>query len=78
MADAFERYRGPVLLILSGKDLTAQTFRDCVAQSRRWQRIVGGAQITRHELSEAPHTFASRLWREQVERWTASWCLALR
>jgi exosortase A-associated hydrolase 1 len=78
MADAFERYRGPVLLILSGKDLTAQRFRDCVAQSRRWQRLIGSAQVTRHELPEAPHTFASRAWREQVERWTASWCLAQR
>ena len=78
MADAFERYRGPVLLILSGKDLTAQRFRDCVAQSRRWQRLVGGVQLTRRELSEAPHTFASRTWREQVERWTASGGMALR
>jgi exosortase A-associated hydrolase 1 len=78
MADALERYRGPVLLILSGNDLTAQRFRDCVARSRRWQRLIGAARVTRHELSEAPHTFASRAWREAVENWTASWCHALR
>ena len=74
MALGLERYRGPVLLILSGTDLVAHQFKDCVAASRRWQRLLSSPRVTRHEISDAPHTFPSRVWRERVETWTAAWC----
>jgi exosortase A-associated hydrolase 1 len=73
MEHALRRFRGRVLLILSGNDLTAQEFRDAVAGSRRWRRLLAGDRVTRYDLPEANHTFARRDWRNQVERWTEAW-----
>jgi exosortase A-associated hydrolase 1 len=73
MEDGLRRFRGKVLLILSGNDLTAQEFKDFVAGSARWRRLLEGERVTRHDLPEANHTFGRRDWREQVERWTGAW-----
>ena len=77
MADGLSRFHGRVLLILSGDDLTAQEFKDVVARSRRWRRLLEGERITRCDLDEANHTFARREWRGQVERWTEAWVKSL-
>jgi hypothetical protein len=73
MEEALRRFHGRVLLILSGNDLTAQEFKDVVAGSRRWRRLLAGNRVTRYDLPEANHTFARRDWRDQVARWTEVW-----
>ena len=73
MEDAFRRFNGRVLLILSGNDLTAQEFKDLVAGSTGWRRLLAGDRVTRYDLPEANHTFSRRDWRKQVERWTEAW-----
>jgi exosortase A-associated hydrolase 1 len=73
MEDGLRRFRGRVLLILSGKDLTADEFRGMVSRSQRWTRLLADARVTRRDLVEANHTFSRREWREQVARWTADW-----
>jgi len=73
MEVALRRFQGRALLILSGNDLTAQEFKDVIARSRRWRRLLAGDRVTRYDLPEANHTFARREWRSQVERWTESW-----
>jgi len=50
MEDALRRFRGRVLLILSGDDLTAQEFKDVVARSRRWRQLLSGDRVTRCDL----------------------------
>ncbi len=77
MEDALRRFRGRVLLILSGNDLTAQEFKDVVAGSRRWRQLLSGDRVARYDLAEANHTFARRDWRNQVERWTEAWVKSL-
>lgn len=73
MLDGLNRYRGRVLLILSGDDLTAQEFNDTVSGSRAWRKRLGADRVIRRELSEANHTFSRREWRDQVAAWTAEW-----
>jgi exosortase A-associated hydrolase 1 len=73
MEDGLRRFRGRVLLILSGKDLTADEFRGMVSRSQRWTRLLADARVTRRDLVEANHTFSRREWRDQVARWTADW-----
>lgn len=73
MGDGLRKFHGRVLLILSGNDLTAQEFRDVVAGSRSWQTMLKERRITRYELPEANHTFATSAWRDQVARWTEAW-----
>ena len=73
MEDGLRRFQGRVLLILSGNDLTAQEFKDAVARSRPWRRLLAGDRVARYDLPEANHTFARREWRDQVARWTEAW-----
>lgn len=73
MEDALRRFQGRVLLILSGNDLTAQEFKDVVARSRRWRKLLEDKRITRYRLAEANDTFARRDWRDQVARRTEVW-----
>lgn len=73
MFGSLSRFQGPVLLILSGADLTAREFTDLAAATPAWQRLLTQAGVTRHELEEADHTFSRRVWRDQVADWTANW-----
>lgn len=66
-------FKGKVLLILSGRDLTAQEFSDLAKGSSQWQRLLGASHVTRRALTEADHTFSRREWRDQVSAWTAEW-----
>lgn len=73
MADSLERFRGRVLVILSGNDLTAQEFEGVVGRSQRWRRLLADPRVSRLNLPGANHTFSRREWRDQVARWTETW-----
>jgi exosortase A-associated hydrolase 1 len=73
MLDALSRYKGKVLLITSGNDLTAQEFLELVKGSHEWQRLLAPPQVTHRNLPEANHTFSQRKWRDQVADWTTEW-----
>jgi exosortase A-associated hydrolase 1 len=77
MEEALRRFRGRVLLILSGDDLTAQEFKDLAKRSHGWRGLLEDSRVTRHDLPEANHTFARHDWRSQVERWTEAWVKGL-
>ena len=73
MLQGLQRFSGPVLLILSGDDLTANEFKDLVSRSRPWRRLLQARRVTRRELDGANHTFSTRKWRDQVAAWTRDW-----
>lgn len=73
LARALQKFRGPILLILSGRDLTAKEFIDATQGSNLWRRLLGEARLTRHDLAPADHTFSRRQWRDEVAAWTAEW-----
>jgi exosortase A-associated hydrolase 1 len=73
MLEGFRRFRGRVLLILSGNDLTAQEFSDLMKGSREWRKLLQASRVTRFTLPEANHTFSRREWRDQVAGWTKDW-----
>jgi exosortase A-associated hydrolase 1 len=73
MCAGLERFRGKVLLIVSGADLTGQEFSDMAAASPAWRRLLGAARVTRRDLPGADHTFSRRAWRDQVALWTCDW-----
>jgi len=76
MLEALEAYRGQVLLITSGRDLTAREFEDAAAASRRWRRALRGDRVRRRVLKDADHTFSRRAWKEEVAAATAEWLRA--
>lgn len=73
MLRGLERFRGPVLLMLSGRDLTAQEFVSVTSSDSRWRRALDPGRFRRWELPEADHTFSTREWRAAVERETIEW-----
>jgi hypothetical protein len=73
MAQGLARFKGRVLLILSGNDLTAKEFSDMAAGSTRWRRLLQSPKVVQHRLADASHTFSRRDWRDQVSSWTSGW-----
>ena len=76
MLDGWRRFRGPVLLILSGDDITASEFRDTTTHSIGWKRALSERRVARFDLAEANHTFSRREWRDRVAVQTAEWLRA--
>lgn len=73
MAAGLEKFRGPVLFVLSGNDLTAKEFEDVADASRQWKKLMSGSQIKLHRMPTANHTFARAEWRSEVETVTEKW-----
>ncbi len=78
MAYGLQRFKGNVLLILSGNnDYVADEFRDMVAESPHWQRLLSRPSVERRDFPQANHTFSKQEWRDQVAAWTWEWLTSL-
>ncbi len=73
MADGLAAFNGPVLLIMSGQDLTAREFEDAARQSKSWQRLLADPRVSRRDLPPADHTFSRAEWGDIVSEWTSAW-----
>lgn len=73
MACGLSLFTGPVLLIMSGQDLTAREFDDVARARASWSGLLGAARVTRQDLPAADHTFSRRDWTEQVAEITLGW-----
>jgi exosortase A-associated hydrolase 1 len=73
MAANLRSFEGKIIVITSGRDLTASEFEDAARNSKQWRRIYGNPRLTRHQLPDSDHTFSSRTWSEQVANWTWEW-----
>ena len=72
MAQSLDAFKGPVRLIISGRDLTAREFEDAAADPL-WRRLLAEDRVERHDLPMADHTFSRRVWREEVASATITW-----
>ena len=72
MQAGFNAFQGPILLILSGDDITAAEFV-AATDSPAWRKLMEQARVRRCTLEAADHTFSSRIWRSQVADWTGDW-----
>lgn len=73
MADGLRSFGGPVLLITSGRDLTAKEFLENAQASLRWAGLLDREHVVRHDVQDADHTFSSALWTREVEARTLGW-----
>ena len=73
MADGFDRFAGPVLVILSGRDLTAREFVEHASRDTQWTALLARPTLDRRELPDADHTCSSVRARGDVERLTVEW-----
>lgn len=77
MRDALTGFPGPVLVVLSGNDITAAEFAR-LAETPDWKPLLQRPGITRHDLPDANHTFSTRAWRNEVAARTADFLHAVR
>ena len=74
---SLSRFKGNILLILSGEDLGAREFSDLQKSSAAWQSLSSEPRLRQVEVPGANHTFSRREWREQVAQlctaWLTSW-----
>lgn len=73
MYAGMQAFDGPVLVVLSGADLTAREFCDLAQGTPKWQRLLEARRVTRFQLDKADHTFSRQAWRDQVAHWTGEW-----
>lgn len=73
MQAGLARFKGRVLLIFSGADLTAQEFLDVAGSSPQWQSLLAAERVSRQTIDDADHTFSRRIWKDEVARWTGDW-----
>lgn len=71
--ECLQRFKSPILFILSGNDLTADEFRDVVKSDEYWQNLLEASGVSIVELSEADHTFSSQTWKNEVAQLTLKW-----
>jgi exosortase A-associated hydrolase 1 len=76
MRGGLQDFTGPVLLLLSGRDLTAREFTDLCGRDAAWARSLARPGVTTVHLPDADHTFSSRAATAAVnaacERWIAA------
>lgn len=69
----FSRFQGPILLVMSGRDLVMREFDDLVRYHPDWQQQLLLKPVTRRDLVEADHTFSTCAWSNQVIDWAVDW-----
>lgn len=73
MAEGLRGFSGPVLLMLSGQDLTAREFEDYARDNAAWRGLLDAPCITRADFDDADHTFSATAARERAETRTVQW-----
>lgn len=73
MADAWRRFPGPILLLMSEYDYTADEFRGALVNDPVWQGASAHAGLEQHDIVGADHTLSDRAARQAVEALTLSW-----
>jgi exosortase A-associated hydrolase 1 len=59
MLDGLSGFGGPVLVQISGRDLTAAEFMDLCQSDARWGRALGRGNVELRRYERADHTFAA-------------------
>ena len=73
MARAWQASSCPLLLVLSGQDLTAKEFVETLAGDPAWQGALARPRLTRLDLPDADHTCSSPPAQRAVEQATVEW-----
>lgn len=73
MARAWGAATCPLMLVLSGRDLTAKEFTEALGADPSWRGALSHHLLTRVDLPEADHTFSDPSAAAAVEQATVRW-----
>ncbi|MBK1642406.1 hydrolase 1, exosortase A system-associated [Chromatium okenii] len=72
MREGLQCFKGQVLFILSGNDLTAQEFISLTERDRHWRTVLQNRRVSQQLVPQANHTFSSEEWRTVVSTITVN------
>ena len=73
MAEGWRGFDGPILLVLSGEDVTAHEFAGHAGSDTHWRGTLAMPQVRRVDLPTADHTFSNVESGPQVLALTLDW-----
>lgn len=73
MYEGLAGFRGRILVLISGRDLTAQEFVDLCGVDQRWQRQLARRSVEQVALTDADHTFSNAEALAHAIRHTIDW-----
>lgn len=73
MLEGLSRFKGRIMLIMSGRDLISREFDDLLQAAPAWRERLDACSLVRHDLEYADHTFSTGEWRDQVAEWGINW-----
>ena len=78
MSNGLGNFTGRTMIVLSGKDLTAQEFKAFSDADAGWKNATNtNPHVVVEQLPEADHTMSNDTWRREVERLTCRFVLSL-
>ena len=77
MLDGLSRFKGRIMLVMSGRDMVSREFDDLLQAEPKWQEQLAACALVRHDLEYADHTFSTGVWRKQVAEWGVDWLATL-
>ena len=75
MLSGFKKFRGQILLVMSGQSLTSEEFDVLVANSPEWQKAYKAASLSRVDLVKADQTFSTLEARNDLVQAARNWLL---
>lgn len=78
MLTGLRTFSGPVLILISEHDLTAQEFTDLCADDASWSAAVRRPRVTVQKIDGADHTFASHVALAEALRVSQAWLAELK
>lgn len=73
MLTGLDSFHGPVLMQISGRDLTAAEFMDLAATAPGWQRAMSRRNVVLSRLESADHTFSARADLDRATEQCRAW-----
>ena len=73
MHAGISEFGGPVMVVISGSDLTGREFCDLAGATTKWKSLLNSPRVTQRQIDRADHTFSRSVWRDQVADWTCEW-----
>ncbi len=73
MLVGLRRFKGSIMVVLSGSDLVAQEFRELLRMDERWRATVKRNQVQIVEFDNADHSFTSPEQRSTLETQIGNW-----
>lgn len=73
MRFGLQEFCGPILLLLSERDLVAREFMDLCDSDPAWRQAVSGAEITRRILPDADHTMSAAADLAEADKTIVHW-----